>query len=150
MAYRDKHTGRFVSASTWKRSKAQGRSRYVRVGLSKRSRATRPSIRATTRTRPQATRFGRQMAVGYIGRNGNSYTLIVNIHPKKNLTDSQTTDLISRLAGSGHFDDSPANPIRDLTWATFYNASLVCRRDVRIPPGRATLVDFYRGNPECN
>ncbi len=33
VAYRDKKSGRFVSESTWKRSKAQGGTRYVRQSL---------------------------------------------------------------------------------------------------------------------
>jgi len=36
MRYRDKQTGHFVSKATWKRSKAHGGKRYVRVGAKKR------------------------------------------------------------------------------------------------------------------
>lgn len=49
MAYRDKKTGKFVSESTWKRSKARGGSRYVRTRAIVLPGRIKPTIQKPTR-----------------------------------------------------------------------------------------------------
>ena len=51
--YRDKKTGRFVSASTWKRSKAQGGKRYTRIFPIPKKRKKRPILRPAPLPKPR-------------------------------------------------------------------------------------------------
>jgi hypothetical protein len=73
--------------------------------------------------------------------------MTVHINPHKNLSDADVAELVSKLAASGHFDDSVNSPNLDLRWATFNNDYYVIRRGIRIPRGRATLADFSRRSP---
>ena len=132
--HRDRHTGHFVKRSTWKRSKAHGGTRYVRVRIKQRRPQRRPHLGVIIRS-------------GYSSRE-NSYTLTVQINPWKFLSDQNISNLVSILAAKGHFDDSDENPVTDLSWATFHNSFIIVKREIEMQRGSAILLAFDRQPPE--
>jgi hypothetical protein len=146
--YRDRKTGRFVSRSTWKRSRARKGIRYVR------ERARRPVVRRKrvppVKARPAALpEKGIEVRSGYAGRKENSYTLIVRIGRKPDETLEEIRDFIEALAGEGKFDGEAqeiAEGPADLQWATFHNR-IKKVRDLKKAPAKPRLIGFERSAP---
>lgn len=123
--------------------------RTRRANQARRSSAAKKGWRTRKRNEARRRKFGFEVVLGYSSRSSdNSFRIVIDIRPRKNLSDRDIFTLCTRLIREGFFDDSDELDTSELTWTVPHiNYEEILRRDVRMKRGTAFLVEFSREDP---